>query len=305
MNLTQLHYVEAVAEYGSLNKAANALYMSQPNLTGAIKNLEQELGVTLFKRSNTGMTLTDEGQDFLKYAKRILGEVKLLEERYQKDYLKSFTVSSHHYDFLSQPLAEIATLYEQDYQDFQLIETTTRQILESVASYESDLGIIYLNEANQQVLERQMADLSLEFTSLGDFPTRIFLGKNHPLADHESIREEELIAYPQIRFQQEKTGMHFDEDPLEIHHYQKIIYSNDRGTVMNLLRLSQAYASGLGIVNSFMREQIVLVPLKDSPLHTLGYVRPQKAKEAPIITDFITKVHDSLSEFQDRQDQQH
>ena len=100
MNLMQLRYVEAVAEYGSLNKAATALYMSQPNLSGAIKNLEKELGVELFERSNTGMSLTDDGQDFLKYSRRILGEVKLLEERYQKDYLKSFTVSSHHYDFL-------------------------------------------------------------------------------------------------------------------------------------------------------------------------------------------------------------
>ena len=302
MNFMQLRYVEAVAEYGSLNKAATALYMSQPNLSGAIKNLEKELGVELFERSNTGMSLTDDGQDFLKYSRRILGEVKLLEERYQKDYLKSFTVSSHHYDFLSQPLAHVSQAFEDDYQDFQLIETTTRQILESVASYESDLGIIYLNDENRQILLRQMTDLELDFVSLGEFPTRIFLGKNHPLAAQDSISEEDLVDYPQIRFQQEKTGMHFDEDPLEINHYQKIIYSNDRGTVMNLLRASDAYASGLGIVNSFMREQIVLVPLKDSPLHTLGYVFPKKSKESVIVASFIAEVKKSLQEFRRQTD---
>ncbi|MFC3931278.1 LysR family transcriptional regulator [Streptococcus dentapri] len=299
MNLLQLRYMAAVAEYGSLNKAAVALYMTQPNLSGAIRNLEKELDVKLFDRTNNGMVITEEGQDFLKYAKRILGEIKLLEERYQKDFLKSFTVSSHHYDFLSEPLAYVAEIYEDDYQDFQLIETTTRQILESVASYESDLGIIYLNDENRHFLTRHITNLDLEFTSLGDFQTRIFLGKNHPLAQQELISEEDLTTYPQIRFQQEKTGMHFDEDPLEINHYQRIIYSNDRGTVMNLLRASDAYASGLGIVNSFMREQIVLVPLKDSPLHTLGYVRPKKAKSSAIIDSFISQVQKSLAEFRD------
>lgn len=301
MNLMHLRYMAAVAEHGSLNKAAVALYMTQPNLSNAIASLEKELDIQLFERTNSGMVLTEEGQDFLKSAKRILGEVRLLEERYHKDYLKSFTVSSHHYDFLSDPLAYVSEAYEDDYQDFQLIETTTRQILESVASYESDLGIIYLNDENRRLLNRHMADLGLAFTSLGDFQTRIFLGKDHPLAKQAEISEEDLATYPQIRFQQEKTGLHFDEDPLEINHYQKIIYSNDRGTVMNLLRASDAYASGLGIVNSFMREQIVLVPLKDSPLHTLGYVRPKKAKDAPIIHTFIDQVQKSLSEFRGKE----
>ena len=276
MNLQQCRYVEAVARAGSFSQAAKELFVTQPNLSSSIKVLESQLGVQLFLRSNKGVRLTEEGHDFLKYAKRILGELSLLEHRYNSTFKKSFTVASHHYDFLSIPLVRMAEQYKEDYQDFQLIETTTKRIIESVANFESDVGIIFINQENKDILERSIQNQDLEFTSLGDFPTRVFLGKQHPLAQLSEISEEDLVGYQQVRFRQDKSGITFDEDPLEIHNNQTIIYSNDRGTVMNLLCASNAYASGLGIVNSFIKEQIVLIPLKNSPTHTLGYVTNKK-----------------------------
>lgn len=156
--------------------------MTQPNLSASIRDLEEELGVLLFERSNTGAKLTDDGHDFLKYAKRILRELDLLKGRYHKSFKKSFTIASHHYDFLSLPMAHIAKRFRSDYQEFQLIETTTRKILKSVESFESDLGIIYLNEDNVHILERSFKHMDLTFTPLGDFETKIFLGRQHPLA---------------------------------------------------------------------------------------------------------------------------
>ena len=264
--------------------------MTQPNLSSSIKDLEHELGVQLFLRSNMGVRLTEDGYDFLKYARRIIGELDLLEQRYHSTFKKSFTVASHHYDFLSVPLATISEQFQEEYQEFQLLETTTKRIMEYVATFEADLGIIYLNEENKHILERTIEHQELEFTSLGEFPTRIFLRRGHPLASKKEIAESELEGYNQVRFRQEKSGLNFDEDTLEVQHNQGILYSNDRGTVMNLLCATDAYASGLGIVDGFIKEQIVLIPLKDSPPHTLGYVTSKQKKISDISRAFIQEI---------------
>lgn len=297
MNFQQCRYVEVVARVGSFSQAAKELFMTQPNLSSSIKDLENELGVQLFTRSNTGTRLTEDGYDFLKYAKRIIGEIDLLEQRYHDQFKKSFTVASHHYDFLSIPLAKVAQQFKQDYQEFQTIETTTKKALESVARFEADLGIIYLDDENKHILESSLEHQDLEFTSLGDFPTRVFLRRNHPLAHKDVISESDLKGYDQIRFRQEQSGLNFDEDALQIYDEQRVLYSNDRGTVMNLLCATDAYASGLGIVNSFVRDQIVLIPLQDSLKHTLGYVTNKKKKVSKIGTAFIQEIKKSLNEF--------
>lgn len=300
MNFQQCRYVEVVARVGSFSQAAKELYMTQPNLSCSIKDLENELGVQLFTRSNTGARLTEDGHDFLKYAKRIIGELDLLQQRYHDEFKKSFTVASHHYDFLSSPLAKVAQEFKQDYQEFQTIETTTKKILDSVASFEADLGIIYLDDENEHILTSALQYHDLEFTSLGEFPTRVFLRRDHPLAHKSVISETDLKGYNQIRFRQEHSGLNFDEDALDIHDQQRILYSNDRGTVMNLLCATDAYASGLGIVNSFVKDQIVLIPLQNSPKHTLGYVTNRKKKLSDIGASFINEIKLSLDEFSDK-----
>ena len=300
MNFQQCRYVEVVARVGSFSQAAKELYMTQPNLSCSIKDLENELGVQLFTRSNTGARLTEDGHDFLKYAKRIIGELDLLQQRYHDEFKKSFTVASHHYDFLSIPLAKVAQEFKEEYQEFQTIETTTKKILDSVASFEADLGIIYLDDENEHILTSALQYHDLEFTSLGEFPTRVFLRRDHPLAHKSVISETDLKGYNQIRFRQEHSGLNFDEDALDIHDQQRILYSNDRGTVMNLLCATDAYASGLGIVNSFVKDQIVLIPLQNSPKHTLGYVTNRKKKLSEIGASFINEIKLSLEEFSDK-----
>ncbi|WP_438477659.1 LysR family transcriptional regulator [Streptococcus pluranimalium] len=294
MNFQQCRYVVTIAEAGSFNEAAKRLFVSQPNLSSSIHQLEEELGVQLFIRSNTGARLTDDGYDFIKYAKRIIGELDFLQHRYQEDFKKSFVVASHHYDFLSQPLATISELFSQDYQEFQLIETTTKAVIDSVASFQSDLGIIYLDETNQSSLERRFKQKDLSFIPLGDFQTRIFLSKNHPLADREALSISDLQGYPQIRFSQDDSGMTFDEDPLAIEDGQKVIYANDRGSLMNMLLVTQAYASGLGIVTGFVKEHIKLVPLENSTIHTLGYVISNQKKASDIVEAFVTLIQKEL-----------
>ena len=280
---------------GLLVRLLKNSFLTQPNLSASIRDLEEELGVQLFERSNTGAKLTDDGHDFLKYAKRILGELDLLEGSHTVNHSRNHsllpvtTTISYHFQWLTLPNVFVVII-----KNFKLIETTTRKILKSVESFESDLGIIYLDEDNDHILERSFQHMDLTFTPLGEFETKIFLGRQHPLAHKKSLNLKDLEGYPQVRFRQESSGIHFDEDPLEVLPDQQVIYSNDRGSVMNLLCASDSYASGLGIVNSFIKDQIVLLPLKNSPKHTLGFVTNNKQKQSAIIQAFIEEIQDSL-----------
>lgn len=295
MNFQQCRYVIAIAEAGSFSEAAKRLFVSQPNLSATIHQLETELDAQLFTRSNTGVRLTEDGIDFVKHAKRIISEVDLLQSRYQSDFKKSFTVASHHYDFLSQPLATLSKAFAETYQAFQLIETTTNAIVDSVASYQSDVGILFLDDSNKAILERCFKQMDLSFVPLGEFPTRIFLRKDHPLAHKKELTKADLTDYPQIRFSQEDTGMTLDEDPLALEKGQQVIYSNDRGSLLNMLLATEAYASGLGIITGVIKDHITLIPLSDSPSHTLGYITSKQKKTSPIVEAFIEAVRHELT----------
>lgn len=296
MNIQQCRYVVAIAKAGSFSEAAKALYVTQPSLSSSIKELEGELGVALFLRSKSGVRLTDEGSDFLTYANRILAQVNLLENRYQTSFKKSFTIATQHYDFLSRPFLEVTGQFKEEYQNFRIIETTTRKILESVRDFESELGVLYLDDSNRRVLERYFRQEGLHFEPLGEFATQIFLRKDHPLAGQKEIRRQDLADYSQVRFMQEEKGTSdFDEDPIAAADKQLAMYTNDRGTLMNLLCDSDAYASGLGIVDGFVNEHIVLRTLKNPIIHTLGIVTNEKRTATPIALAFITEVKATLA----------
>ena len=295
MNIQQCRYVVTIAKAGSFSEAAKQLFVTQPSLSSAIKDLEIELGVRIFLRSKSGVRLTEEGSDFLVYANRILDQVNLLEKRYRTNFKKDFTITTQRYDFLSQPFLEVIEQFKDDYQNFHLVETTTQKNLESVRDFKSELGILYIDEGNRRVLERYFQQEGLQFEPLGDFQTQIFLRQDHPLATKNEITRQDLWDYPQVRFsQEEQSAPDFNEDPIEAYESQPVIYTNDRGTLMNLLCESDAYASGLGIVDGFINQHIVLKPLVDATTHTLGIVTNSKRALTPIAKLFMEKVKMTL-----------
>lgn len=297
MNFQQCRYAVAIAEAGSFSQAAKDLFVTQSSLSTSIKELESSLGIRLFHRSKSGVRLTEEGSEFLVAARRILAQVELLENQYQPDKKKDFVVAAQHYDFLSQPFLTVFQQFQQECQSFHLIETTTQKIIESLQSFRSELGILYLTPTNKRSLERHFAQEQLVFQPLGNFVTQIFLRKDHPLADKAQLTIQDLADYPQIRFNQEEYEFsHFEEDPLEIPTQQAVIYANDRGTLLNLLCDSDAYASGLGIVEGFAREQIVLIPLTNSDIHTLGVVYHQQRSLSEMAKLFIEEVQHAVNQ---------
>lgn len=296
MNFQQCRYAVAIAEAGSFSQAAKDLFVTQSSLSTSMKELESSLGIRLFHRSKSGVRLTEEGSTFLVAARRILAQVNLLENHYQSQK-KDFVIAAQHYDFLSQPFLTVFQTFQQECQTFHLIETTTQKIIESLQNFRSELGILYLTPANKRSLERHFAQEQLVFQPLGNFVTQIFLRKDHPLADKAQLTIQDLADYPQIRFNQEEYEFsHFEEDPLEIPTQQAVIYANDRGTLLNLLCGSDAYASGLGIVEGFAKEQIALIPLADSDIHTLGVVYHQQRSLSKMAERFIEEVQRAVNQ---------
>lgn len=299
MNLQQYRYVQTIAKVGSFSQAAKELFVTQPSLSSSIKELESELDVQLFHRSKSGTCLTEAGSDFLIYAKRILAQVEEMEQHFLLGTKKSFTVSSQHYDFLYEPFVKVTEKFQSVCQNFYLNETTTKRILESIRDFESELGIIYLNPQSKRMLERYFSQESLNFEVLGNFSTHIYLGAHHPLAVKRMITKAELSAYPQVRFIQEDHGSaHLNEDPIGVSKERANYYTNDRGTLMNLLAASDAYASGLGIIRGLTKDQIVLRPLQDADVHSLVVITNRMRKQTEMGKFFLQELKKTLQEEQ-------
>ena len=204
MTLQQLRYVVMVADTGTITEAANRLYISQPSLTNAIHELEKEMGINIFNRSNKGISPSIEGEVFLGYARQVLEQAKVLEDKYKGDDggKKSFCVSTQHYSFAVNAFVDLIKRYGQDEYDFSIRETQTYEIIDDVARMKSEIGILYLNEFNASVLEKIMKANDLKFTELFVARPHIFICDKNPLAQKDQVTMEDLKDYPYLSFEQ-------------------------------------------------------------------------------------------------------
>lgn len=296
MNIQQLKYVVAIAKYGSFREASKKLYVAQSSLSSAIKELEKELTIEIFLRSQRGIQLTETGADFLEHATRILSEVTIVENRYQNKPYKKFSVSSQHYDFASEAFSKILMQYEHVYEEFSFFETNTFQVLQDVKHFKSEVGILYLNEKNKKVILQHIKDYHLIFTPLGNFQPHVFLRCSHPLGKKETIRSEDLQPYPLIQFSQKKNSVqHFSEDILEPCKEQTLVYASDRGTVVNLLNTTDCCLVGSGILRSPVKKQLAVIPLDIQLTNTIGWIQHENRKLTPIAKDYVELLQSLIS----------
>lgn len=165
MTLTQLRYIIAIADTGSMNEAAKSLFISQPSLSLAVKELEKEIGTRLFKRSNRGVSVTQEGMEFLSYARQVVEQYQLMESRYieKKNIKKKFGVSMQHYTFAVNAFVEMVKQFGMDEYEFAVHETRTYDVIQDVKNFKSEIGILYLNDFNRKVLTKLFHESNLEF----------------------------------------------------------------------------------------------------------------------------------------------
>lgn len=251
MTLQQLNYVITISEMGSLNKAAERLYVAQPSLTNAIRELENEIGITIFNRTGRGVTLTAEGAAFLPYARQVYGQYLNLLDVYGKQGARrqQFAVSTQHYSFAVKAFVEMTRSFDMAEYEFAIRETRTKAVLDDVASSRSEIGILYLNDFNRRALEKLMSASGLAFTHLIGCSAYVYLWKNHPLAGRASIRFEDLAQYPCLSFEQgDDSSFYLAEELLSTGEYPRLIKCCDRATVLNLMVGLNAYTLCSGII---------------------------------------------------------
>ena len=281
MTLQQLNYIITISETGSINKAAEKLYVSQPSLTSAIKELEKELGIVLFNRTGRGVTLTADGLDFLPYARQVVGQYMNLLEKYGKagERRKKFGVSCQHYSFAVKAFVEMVKAYDTAKYDFALRETKTLNVISDVAQLHSEIGILYLSDFNRKAILKLLKSNGLEFHRLINCNAYVYLWRGHPLADRASIGFDDLAPYPCLSFEQgDESSFYFAEEILSTNDYPRSIKTTDRATNLNLMKGLNGYTLCSGIISEELNgEEYIAVPYEadssnPNSIMEIGYI---------------------------------
>ena len=285
MTLQQLKYAVTVAECGTISAAAEKLFISQPSLTTAIRELESEMGVTIFSRTNRGVIVSREGEEFLGYARQILSQAQLLQERFsgREQGEKRFAVSSQHFNFTVLAFSRLVQNFRGPRYSFHFRETTTYEVLEDVSQLRSEVGILALNEDNERFLRRMFGKLGLEFTELKRVQAELFVSAEHPLAGRRFVTVEDVSPYPCITFEQgEHNGQFFFEGLSAVAaQSHKTICVRERATEYQLLRALNGFSPDVG-VSAMYREEFVSLPLEPKQFHTIGYILRRDVTPSPM-----------------------
>lgn len=299
MTLQQLRYAIGIAETGSFNKAAEKLFISQPSLTAAIHDLEDELDLLIFNRTSRGVTLTNEGEEFIAYARELYIHYENVLEKYGKQGLrkKKFAVSTQHYSFAVKSFVEMVKNFDIDEYEFAIRETRTREVIDDVANLKSEIGVLYLSDFNRKVLTSIFNSKDLQFIKLINCKAYVYLWKNHPLAGKKSITLKDLGPYPCLSFEQgDESSFYFAEEILSTNEYQRTIKANDRATMLNLMVGLNGYTLCSGIICEELNGgDYLAIPLRETSeeinrVMEIGYVTRKNLTLSPIGESYIEQM---------------
>lgn len=272
MTLQQLKYVVTVAEKGTISEAAKELFISQPSLTNAIKELEKEMQITIFSRTNKGVVISNEGDVFLSYARQVLEQASLLEEKFlnKKESSPHFSVSCQHYSFAVNAFVDVIREFGGNKYDFTLRETQTYEIIEDVNRLKSEIGILYTSSKNEEVIMKLIKQKDLQFEELFVAKPHVFISSRHPLADKQKLTLEDLEEYPYLSFEQgEYNSFYFSEEILSVLDRRKNIKVRDRATLFNLVIGLNGYTVSSGVISEELNGSNIIA----KPLQVEEYMR--------------------------------
>lgn len=300
MTLTQLKYAVIVAGEKSMNEAAKRLFISQPSLSTAIRELETEIGIKIFRRTSRGILLTPEGEEFIGYARQVTEQCELIETKYvQKENVKQkFGVSMQHYTFAVNAFVEMVKQFGMEKYEFAVRETKTYEVIEDVKNFKSEIGILYVNDFNSKVLKKLFAEYELEFHEILRCSIYVYLWKGHPLAMQQEITLEELADYPCLAFEQGNyNSFYFAEEVLSNYQYRQLIRANDRATLLNLMVGLNGYTLCSGIICEELNgSDYCAVKLKSDEVMTIGYLK----RKGIALSELGEKYVEELSKYKDK-----
>ena len=294
MTLQQLRYAVCIANQKSMNKAAAELFITQPSLSSTIRDLEEEIGLTIFLRSNRGIVITPEGEEFLGYARQMLEQYRQMEERFVKKekFKKKFSVSMQHYTFAVQAFIHMAKEFGMDDYEFAVHETKTYEVILNVKNQKSEVGILYLNDFNQKAMEKLLIDNDLEFIDLFRCGIYVYLWKGNPLAAMDRIGFEDLKNYPCLSFEQgNNNSFYLAEEVFSTYEYKQIIKADDRATLLNLMVGLNGYTLCCGIICEDLNGgEYLAIPLDTEDKMIIGYIKKKKMPLSVLGTKYIDEL---------------
>ena len=289
MTLQQLHYAITIAETGSLNKAAEVLYVAQPSLSSALQELEKDLGITIFYRSGRGATLTNDGEEFISYARQLYAQYENMMEKYGQGgtVKKKFGISLQHYTFAVKAFVEMTRAFDFAEYEFAVRETRTYDVINDVCTQRSEIGIIYRSEFNASVIDKLLRSNGLEFHHLITCRAYVYMWKGHPLAKQPIIGFEELAPYPCLSFEQgENNSFYLYEEILSTLDYPRTIKATDRATMLNLL---------VGVNGYMLCSGIICEELNGSDYVAIPFLGDDEHPNSVMEIGYVTKKNMALS----------
>lgn len=292
MTLQQLKYVSMVEKCGSFSQAAQKLYVSQPSISNLVNALEEELGITIFTRSSTGIAITNEGRELLKLSNRLLRDADYISEYFHSDTegpKPTFFVSSQHYDFVVSAFEEFVDGLDAERYTLGLNQTQTAAVIEDVRKQYSDLGVIFLSDVNRRHMMKVLEDNNLEFHAVTQAAPHAFLSVTHPLAKRESVTPEELMDYPCIVYEQnaDSPGFFSEEMMLPNFYPRKVVYISDLYVSTALMRSCNAYDIGTGVISPRLAQEVACVPIDTDDRVDIGWIGIRGRMLRPIERAFL------------------
>lgn len=299
MTLQQLKYVITISKSGSMHTAADELFITQPNLSKAIKDLELEMGITIFNRTNKGVLLTDDGTKFLSYARQVVEQANLLEDIYKnKESIKRiFAISSQHYGFVVNAFVKLVETLGKDTYEFSLRECKTYDVINDVKDGRSELGVIYFSRFNSEIMKKVISSNGLSYEFLFEAKPHVLLSKNHPLANKETLTLDDLDAYPRLSYDQGlNNSFYYSEEPHALESVSKAIVVSDRATLFNILIGLNGYTISSGMISSSLDgNNIISIPLETDEVMDLVYIYDSDKPMKEITKQYLAILREYIS----------
>ena len=300
MTLQQLKYVIEVAERGSITEAAKSLFIAQPSLSAAIHDLEEETATTIFVRKSRGILLTPEGAEFLGYARQVVQQAALIEEKYiaRQAVRQRFSVSTQHYSFTSSAFVELVRSHSGHAYEFTLREGKTYDTIQDVKNLRSEMGVIYMSTFNEAVISKTLREANLTFSELFAAKPHIFVGRNNPIAEKTSVTMADLVDLPCLTYEQgDQNAFYFSEEILSTLNHDRSIKVTDKGTIIDLMVGTDGYTISSGICPSYLRgEDIISIPLEVDEVIRIGVITHKEYRPTALGQEYLDILHRVISE---------
>lgn len=296
MNINQMKYVLEIADSSSMREASTKLFVSQPALSSSIRELEEEIGIIIFERTNKGISLTDDGREFINYAKKAVGQYEIVEDRYiyNRDDKERFSVSTQHYNFAIKAFAKVIKDSDPDRYEFSIHETKTKEVLEDVSSMKSEVGVVSFSRAGEELMKKLFRDYRLEFIPLMKRETYVYVWKGHKLAGRKEVSLKEMEGYPCITFDQSNDSkFYLTEEAMADYDFGRMIKSDDRATTMELIADLDGYSIGSGMLSAedAILQGLVSIKLKEEDPLIIGYIVRKGSRLSEYGRRYVDELH--------------